>query len=70
MSMDDPQPLSILATNPPQRVPGGPFEGAMLEASALAPDRMACCRFHGHRVKVFLPSPEGMNAKTTIQLRV
>ncbi|WP_414816039.1 hypothetical protein [Rhizobium sp. IY2] len=31
---------------------------------------MACCRFHGHRVKVFLLKPESMNAKTNIQPRV
>ncbi|WP_414815513.1 hypothetical protein [Rhizobium sp. IY2] len=32
--------------------------------------KMACCRFHGHRVKVFLLKPESMNAKTNIQPRV
>lgn len=31
---------------------------------------MACCRFRGHRVKVFLLKPESMNAKTNIQPRV
>lgn len=32
--------------------------------------RVACCRFHGHRVKVFLLKLESMNAKTNIQPRV
>jgi len=31
---------------------------------------LACCRFHRHRVKVFLLKPESMNAKTNIQPRV
>ncbi|MGV2072939.1 hypothetical protein ACQZ4Z_19480 [Agrobacterium vitis] len=36
---------------------------------ALLPP-VACCRFHGHRVKVFLLKLESMNAKTNIQPRV
>lgn len=31
---------------------------------------LACCRFRGHRVKMFLLKPESMNAKTNIQPRV
>jgi DNA polymerase III delta prime subunit len=31
---------------------------------------MACCRFHGHRVMVFLVKPESLHAKTNIQPRV
>jgi hypothetical protein len=31
---------------------------------------LACCRFHGHRVKVFLLKPESMNATKNIQPRV
>lgn len=31
---------------------------------------LACCRFHRHRVKVFLLKPESMNAKKEIQPRV
>ncbi|MDR9762481.1 hypothetical protein RJJ37_23030, partial [Rhizobium redzepovicii] len=37
---------------------------AMGLAPAYAEKRVACCRFHGHRVKMFLLKPESMNAKT------
>jgi hypothetical protein len=33
-------------------------------------DDVACCRFHGHRVMVFLVKPESLHAKTNIQPRV
>ncbi len=38
--------------------------------SAAFNGKVACCRFHGHRVKMFLLKPESMNAKTNIQPRV